>query len=109
MLFLPRRTWCIDRKSHEIDADIVFIKNIDNVVPDRLKLSTVTYKQLLAGILVDIQQKIFNYLALLDTGKYSHEGLEEIKRFVQNDLCCRKPGIDKLTDAELAKYLRNKT
>ena len=90
------------------DADIVFIKNIDNVVPDRLKPSTVTYKQLIAGILVDIQQKIFNYLALLDTGKYSHEELEEIKRFVQNDLCCRKTGIDKLTDAELAKYLRTK-
>lgn len=108
MLFRPGGHGALIENLNEIDADIVFIKNIDNVVPDRLKPSTVTYKQLLAGILVDIQQKIFNYLALLDTGKYSHEGLEEIKRFVQNDLCCRKPGIDKLTDAELAKYLRTK-
>ena len=108
MLFRPGGHGALIENLNEIDADIVFIKNIDNVVPDRLKPSTVTYKQLLAGILVDIQQKIFNYLALLDTGKYSHEELEEIKRFVQNDLCCRKTGIDKLTDAELAKYLRTK-
>ena len=108
MLFRPGGHGALIENLNEIDADIVFIKNIDNVVPDRLKPSTVTYKQLLAGILVDIQQKIFNYLALLDTGKYSHEELEEIKRFVQNDLCCRKTSIDKLTDAELAKYLRTK-
>ena len=108
MLCRPGGHGALIENLNEIDADIVFIKNIDNVVPDRLKPSTVTYKQLLAGILVDIQQKIFNYLALLDTEKYGHEGLEEIKRFVQNDLCCRKPGIDKLTDAELAKYLRTK-
>lgn len=108
MLFRPGGHGALIENLNEIDADIVFIKNIDNVVPDRLKPSTVTYKQLLAGILVDIQQKIFNYLALLDTGKYSHEELEEIKRFVQNDLCCRKPGIDKQTDTELAKYLRTK-
>ena len=108
MLFRPGGHGALIENLNEIDADIVFIKNIDNVVPDRLKPSTVTYKQLLAGILVDIQQKIFNYLALLDAGKYGHEELEEIKRFVQNDLCCRKTGIDKLTDAELAKYLRTK-
>ena len=108
MLFRPGGHGALIENLNEIDADIVFIKNIDNVVPDRLKPSTVTYKQLIAGILVDIQQKIFNYLALLDTGKYSHEELEEIKRFVQNDLCCRKTGIDKQTDAELAKYLRTK-
>ena len=108
MLFRPGGHGALIENLNEIDADIVFIKNIDNVVPDRLKPSTVTYKQLLAGILVDIQQKIFNYLALLDAGKCSHEELEEIKRFVQNDLCCRKPDIDKLTDAELAKYLRTK-
>jgi conserved hypothetical protein len=108
MLFRPGGHGALIENLNEINADIVFIKNIDNVVPDRLKPSTVTYKQLLAGILVDIQQKIFNYLALLDTGKYSHEELEEIKRFVQNDLCCRKTGIDKQTDTELAKYLRTK-
>lgn len=93
---------------NEIDADIVFIKNIDNVVPDRLKPVTITYKQLLAGMLVDVQQRIFGYLELLDTGKYNHETLEEIIRFVQQILCCRKSDIKELEDADLVIYLRRK-
>lgn len=108
MLFRPGGHGALIENLNEIDADIVFIKNIDNVVPDRLKPSTVTYKQLIAGILIDKQQKIFNYLNLLDTEKYNHENLEEIKLFVQNDLCCRKADIVNLTDVELAKYLRTK-
>ena len=93
---------------NEIDADIVFIKNIDNVVPDRLKGDTVTYKQLIAGVLVTLQEKAFEYLRLLDTGNYTHAQLEEIIRFLQRDLCCRKPDIKELEDAELVIYLRKK-
>ena len=93
---------------NEIDADVVFIKNIDNVVPDRLKEDTVVYKQLLAGILVQLQQKAFDYLRLLDTGKYTQEQLQEIIRFVQRDLCCRRFDIKELEDAELVIYLRKK-
>ena len=44
---------------NDLDADIVFIKNIDNVVPDRLKDETVTYKKLIAGVLVTLQKKAF--------------------------------------------------
>ena len=78
------------------------------MVPDRLKEDTVTYKQLIAGILVSLQEKIFEYLRLLDTGNYTHEQLEEIIRFVQRDLCCRKNDIKELEDADLVIYLRNK-
>ena len=44
------------------DADIVFIKNIDNVVPDRLKKDTIRYKQILAGVLVTEQKRVFEAL-----------------------------------------------
>ena len=92
----------------EIDADVVFIKNIDNVVPDRLKAETVTWKQVIAGVLVTLQKQAFNYLKVLDSGQYNHEKLEEIIRFVQRDLCCRKADIKELEDAELVIYLRKK-
>ena len=78
------------------------------MVPDRLKQETVDYKQVIAGVLVTLQKKAFEYLRLLDTGSYSHEQLEEIIRFVQRDLCCRKNDIKLLEDAELVVYLRNK-
>ncbi|PLX21441.1 MAG: DUF4301 domain-containing protein [Salinivirgaceae bacterium] len=50
---------------NEIDADLIFIKNIDNVVTDRLKDITVEYKELLGGVLFDKKEKVFNYLQKL--------------------------------------------
>lgn len=108
LLFRPGGHGALIENLNEIDADIVFVKNIDNVVPDRLKGKTVKYKQILAGILVDLQNKVFDYLRLLDSGKYSNTKLEEIIRFVQRDLCCRKQDIKELEDAELVIYLRKK-
>ena len=108
LLFRPGGHGALIENLNEIDADIVFIKNIDNVVPDRLKDDTVTYKQLIAGILVTLQKKAFDYLKKLDTGKYSHDELIDIVRFVQRDLCCRKADIKELEDAELVIYLRKK-
>ncbi len=108
LLFRPGGHGALIQNLNEIDADIVFIKNIDNVVPDRLKGDTVTYKQLIAGVLVTLQEKAFEYLRLLDTGNYTHAQLEEIIRFLQRDLCCRKPDIKDLEDAELVIYLRKK-
>lgn len=108
LLFRPGGHGALIENLNEIDADIIFIKNIDNVVPDHLKSDTVEYKQVLAGMLVDLQSKAFDYLKLLETGNYSHEQLEEIIRFVQQDLCCRKHDIKHLEDAELVIYLKKK-
>ena len=108
LLFRPGGHGALIENLNDLDADIVFIKNIDNVVPDRLKDETVAYKKLIAGVLVTLQKKAFEYLELLDGGKYTHEQLEEIIKFVQNDLCCRKADIKDLEDAELVIYLRKK-
>ena len=108
LLFRPGGHGALIENLNEIDADVIFIKNIDNVVPDRLKDETVTYKQVIAGVLVSLQQKAFEYLRLLDTGTCNHDKLEEIIRFVQQDLCCRKADIKELEDADLVIYLREK-
>ena len=108
LLFRPGGHGALIENLNEIDADVVFIKNIDNVVPDRLKASTVEWKQILAGVLVTKQAQAFEYLRLLDKGAYNHEKLEEMIRFVQRDLCCRKQDIKELEDAELVLYLRKK-
>ena len=108
LLFRPGGHGALIENLNEIDADVIFIKNIDNVVPDRLKEETVEYKQLIAGVLVTLQKRAFEYLRMLDAGEYNHELLEEIIRFVQQDLCCRKPDIKELEDAELVIYLKKK-
>lgn len=108
LLFRPGGHGALIENLNDLDADIIFIKNIDNVVPDRLKEDTVTYKKLLAGVLVTLQQQAFDYLNLLDSGHYTHEQLETIIRFVQQQLRCRREDIKDLEDAELVIYLRKK-
>ena len=108
MLFRPGGHGALIQNLNDIDADVIFIKNIDNVVPDRIKADTVEYKQVIAGVLIDLQKKVFEYLEVLESGIYNHRKLEEIIRFVQQDLCCRKADIKDLEDAELVIYLRNK-
>ena len=108
LLFRPGGHGALIENLNDLDADIVFIKNIDNVVPDRLKADTVTYKKLLAGVLVTLQKQAFEYLQLLDSGHYRHDELESIIRFVQQQLHCRKDDIKDMEDADLVIYLRKK-
>lgn len=108
LVFRPGGHGALIENLNDLNADIVFIKNVDNVVPDSFKYSTVIYKKILAGILVRLQQKIYEYLKLIDSGKYTHKQIEEMIHFLQNELCTRNPEIKLLEDAELILYLKNK-
>ncbi len=108
LLFRPGGHGALIENLNDLDADVIFIKNIDNVVPDKLKGDTVLYKKLIAGILISLQQKAFAYLRLLDSGKYTHEQVLEILQFLQKDLHCKNPEVKNLEDSELVIYLKNK-
>ena len=108
LLFRPGGHGALIENLNDIDADVIFVKNIDNVVPDKLKGDTVLYKKLIAGVLVALQQKTFAYLNLLDSGKYSHEQLLEMLQFLQKSLYCKNPEVKDLEDSELAIYLKKK-
>lgn len=108
ILFRPGGHGALIENLNSIDADVIFIKNVDNVVPDSLKNDTVYYKKMLAGILVSIRDKVYEYLRLIDTGRYHHEQIIEIVRFLQQDLNCRKGDIKSLEDGDLVLYLRKK-
>lgn len=108
LLFRPGGHGALIENLNDLDADIIFIKNIDNVVPDKFKGDTVLYKKLIAGVLVDLQQRAFAYLELLDSGKYTHEQIIEILQFVQKSLFCKNPDTKDLEDAELVMYLKQK-
>ena len=108
ILFRPGGHGALIANLNEIDSDVVFIKNIDNVVPDHLKSDTVTYKKLIAGVLVSVQKQVFSYLRLLDSGRYDRSRLDEMLAYVENTLCCRKAGVSEKSDRELAGYLHSK-
>jgi hypothetical protein len=108
LLFRPGGHGALIENLNDISADVVFIKNIDNVVPDSFKPLTVHYKKLLAGVLIHYQQKIFDYLERIDSGKYDHTELIEMIYFLQNELCIKNPETKVLEDAELALYIKSK-
>ncbi|MGM9695081.1 MAG: DUF4301 family protein [Alloprevotella sp.] len=108
LLFRPGGHGALIENLNDIEADVVFVKNIDNVVPDKLKEDTVKYKRLLAGVLVTIQKKVFACLEKLESGRYTMDELREMLQFVQKELCTKNPETKLLEDTELAIYLEQK-
>ncbi|MFL0162270.1 DUF4301 family protein [Aquirufa salirivi] len=80
MLFRPAGHGALLENLNDLDADLIFIKNIDNVVPDKLKESTIVYKKALGGLLVEILDKIKVYAKVLE-GEVSASILQEIQDF----------------------------
>ncbi|MDR1881015.1 MAG: DUF4301 family protein [Tannerellaceae bacterium] len=108
LIFRPGGHGALIENLNDLDADVVFIKNIDNVAPDSLKYSTVIFKKMLGGLLVTLQKRIFACLELIESGKYSHKQVEEMIHFLQDELCVRNGELKYLEDAELILYIRNK-
>ncbi len=110
ILFRPGGHGALIENLNEIDADLVFIKNIDNVVPDRLKQTTVNYKKALAGLLFDYQEIIFNYMDKLENGaKITTDYIAEIEDFIERKLCIVPPSAySSYTESEKIDYLKTK-
>ncbi|HPR32532.1 MAG TPA: DUF4301 family protein, partial [Prolixibacteraceae bacterium] len=88
LIFRPGGHGALLENLNEMDADIIFIKNIDNVVPDHLKAETKRSKKVLAGLLVSLRSKIFSYIEKIDAsnGNPSHELLDNIENFYGKEI-----------------------
>ncbi|MEA5081188.1 MAG: DUF4301 family protein [Dysgonamonadaceae bacterium] len=108
LVFRPGGHGALIENLNEIDSDIIFIKNIDNVVPDRLKDNESHYKCLLAGVLVSLQKRAYAYLEKLVSEDYTATDLKEILSFTENELCINHSGISFKNDHDLNQYLQSK-
>ena len=86
IVFRPGGHGALLKNFNSIDGDIIFIKNIDNVVTDRLKDITVLHKKILGGYLVRLQDEIFHHLKLLSKKRVDDELLSRVIRFCQEEL-----------------------
>ena len=73
LVFRPGGHGALLENLNDAKADIVFIKNIDNVVPDRLKEATYLYKKALGGLLIRVQNTLFAFLETLSQGQVNEE------------------------------------
>lgn len=76
---------------NDLQGDVIFIKNIDNVVPDRLKPPTYHYKMVLGGCLVELQRQVFEYLRLLEAGNVDDALIARIAGFAARQLSIEMP------------------
>ncbi|MGC1472275.1 MAG: DUF4301 family protein [Psychroserpens sp.] len=99
LLFRPSGHGALIENLNELNADIIFIKNIDNVVTYKYKAEVAKHKKILAGLLIKIQEQAFNYLKDLDKKDVSEEKLKEIAMFLEKDMHVKM-------SAEFKKYSR---
>lgn len=88
LLFRPAGHGALIENLDEIDADIIFIKNIDNVTTDARRGDTVVFKKVLAGVLLDRQERTFAHLRALRAGDAD---LAEVADFISRELCVKLP------------------
>ena len=109
ILFRPGGHGALIENLNDIKGNIIFIKNIDNVVPDRLKGETFKWKKILGGLLVATQKKIFAYLKRLSNGSSDELLIEEALAFVNSSLHILPPngGLPQSLEAQ-KEYLVEK-
>lgn len=109
ILFRPGGHGALIENLNDQDADIIFIKNIDNVVVDKNLEAVANSKKMLGGLLLTIQHKAFGYARKLEAAQITTAVLEEAKQFVEKELNGRFPSnFDAATHKQQVAMVRSK-
>ncbi|TSE10072.1 MULTISPECIES: DUF4301 family protein [Aquimarina] len=107
LLFRPGGHGALIENLNDLDGDIIYIKNIDNVVVRKYQDEVSGYKKVLAGKLIEIQDEVFRILNAIDQKKPSEAELKDIKKFLVQQLNVRLPlDFDKFSDKYKLQFLR---
>lgn len=108
LVFRPGGHGALIQNLNDIDSEVVFIKNIDNVVPDKLRGATLKYKMVIAGYLMELHDKVIEYINLIDSRSYTEEKLNEICDFLRTAFSFDAPELSTLKGEDLSTYIRVK-
>ncbi|HBI58855.1 MAG: DUF4301 family protein [Duncaniella sp.] len=107
-LFRPGGHGALIENLNDIDSAVVFIKNIDNVVPDSRRGDTIRYKKVIAGLLLEVHDKIEQYLIALDQKNFTPDTIKEMLAFMTDTLNITHAGAESLDDDAVVDYIRRK-
>ncbi len=105
LVFRPGGHGALIENLNDIESTVVFIKNIDNVVPDTKRDATIRSKRVLGGALILAHDKVDKYLRALRDGHYSEQTLQEICSFLKHDFFIYAKEFDTLRGGALADLL----
>lgn len=101
LFFRPGGHGALIENLNDQKADVVFIKNIDNVVISSRVKGLADCKKMLAGKLLELQEKSFSYLKRLEEGNTTAEELVEITTFINEELFASfAEGFETLSEEE---------
>lgn len=86
LLFRPSGHGALLKNLNQLDADIVFIKNIDNVVVNKFSQEVGDYKMMLAGLLLELQEAVFKYQIKLEQNNLTEDDILEAANFISKKL-----------------------
>ncbi|WP_291864892.1 DUF4301 family protein [Maribacter sp.] len=89
LLFRPGGHGALIENLNEQEADIIFVKNIDNVVVPKHVEELASSKKILSGVLLQVQQKAFKYAEFLENNSPNEEDILKIKKFLEDRLNVR--------------------
>ena len=91
LFFRPGGHGALIYNLNQVNADIVFIKNIDNVAHDRFKTEMIKWKKILCGHLLYLQKRIFNFLTSLQKDPVTRELIQKASELIEKELCIHLP------------------
>ena len=92
LVFRPGGHGALLNNLGKIDADVIFIKNIDNVAAEWLIGDTINYKKALGGIMLETQEKIFEFVGILNKANHLSADREaEIVAFLSSKAGLKVP------------------
>ncbi|KUJ60299.1 ATPase [Flavobacteriaceae bacterium CRH] len=85
LIFRPGGHGALIENLNRLNADIIFVKNIDNVIQNHID-QIALYKKALAGILIEVQREVFGYLKAIEKQEITQTDIEEIIPFLLQKL-----------------------
>lgn len=107
LLFRPGGHGSLIQNLNDQEADIIFIKNIDNVVVSSYEKQVACHKKVLAGKLLKLQQQAFKYTHQIDEQEIAEFKILEIVHFLQNEFSLKLArDFEKFSQKYQIEYLR---
>lgn len=108
LLFRPAGHGALLSNLNDLDSDLIYVKNIDNITTDRLKSDTILYKKALASFLINTQNRIFEYLKQLDNEGISDADVKEIEFYLSENLKIVSVKADKNQKIDFLRSVLNR-
>lgn len=106
LVFRPAGHGALIENLNNLDADIIFIKNIDNVIQNHIENISL-YKKALGGVLIELQEQIFQFLNQIENDAIGEADINEIIYFIKQRLSLTIiDDFEKFTLANKIDYIR---